>query len=89
MGREATTEVRKDIVLEVSETDATEFTVSYWKVDAGATVREGDELLVVESVDDKTAMTVISRHTGTLVEILAQEGVTVAPGDRLGRIDVE
>ena len=78
-----------DIILEVSETDATEFTVSYWKVDVGATVREGDELLVVESVEDKTAMTVISRRTGTLVDILAKEDETVAPGDRLGRIDVE
>jgi pyruvate/2-oxoglutarate dehydrogenase complex dihydrolipoamide acyltransferase (E2) component len=44
---------------------------------------------VVESVEDKTALAVISRHTGTLAEILAQEDATVAPGDRLGRIDVE
>ena len=79
----------KDIVLETTETDATEFTISYWKVDAGAAVHEGDELLVVESVEDKTALAVISRHTGTLAEILAQEDATVAPGDRLGRIDVE
>ena len=52
-------------------------------------MREGDELLVVESVDDKTALSVISRYTGTLAEILAQEDAKVAPGDRLGRIDVE
>ena len=79
----------RDIILEVTETEATEFTISYWKVDRGAAVREGDELLVVESVEDKTAMSVLSRHTGTLAEILAQEDSTVAPGDRLGRIDVE
>ena len=79
----------KDIVLEVTETEATEFTVCYWKVDPGAGVLEGDDLLVVESVDDKTALTVISRYTGTLAEVLAQEDAKVAPGDRLGRIDVE
>ena len=79
----------KDIVLETSETEATEFTISYWKVDPGAAVHEGDELLIVESVDDKTALAVLSLHTGTLAEILAQEDATVAPGDRLGRIDVE
>ncbi len=79
----------KDIVLEATETEATEFTVSYWKVDKGAAVRAGDELLVVESVDDKTALTVISRYAGTLAEILAQEDSTVKPGDRLGRIDAD
>ena len=79
----------KDIILETTETEATEFTISYWKVDPGAVVREGDELLIVESVDDKTALAVISRHAGTLTEILVQEDATVAPGDRLGRIDVE
>jgi pyruvate/2-oxoglutarate dehydrogenase complex dihydrolipoamide acyltransferase (E2) component len=79
----------KDIILEAHETDATEFTVSYWKVDKGSEVHEGDELLVVESVDDKTALAVLSRHTGTLAEILAHEDATVAAGSALGRIDVE
>ncbi len=79
----------KDIILVPTETDASEFTISYWKVDAGAAVHEGDELLIVESVEDKTALAVISPHTGTLAEILVQEDATVAPGDRLGRIDVE
>lgn len=79
----------KDIILEAPETEATEFTISYWKVDRGAAVEEGDELLVVESVEDKTALAVISRYKGTLAEILAQEDSTVAPGDRLGRVDAE
>jgi pyruvate/2-oxoglutarate dehydrogenase complex dihydrolipoamide acyltransferase (E2) component len=79
----------KDIILEAAETDATEFTVSYWKVDKGAEIHVGDELVVVESVDDKTALAVLSRHTGTLAEILAQEDASVAAGDALGRIDVE
>jgi pyruvate/2-oxoglutarate dehydrogenase complex dihydrolipoamide acyltransferase (E2) component len=77
----------KDIILEAGESEASEFTVCYWKVDPGAAVREGDELLVLESTEDKTAMSVLSKHSGTLVEILANEDETVASGDRLGRIE--
>lgn len=77
----------KDIVLEAGESEASEFTLSYWKVDPGAAVHEGDELLVVESVDDKTALSVVSRHSGTLAEILVNEDETVRVGDRLGRIE--
>ena len=77
----------KDIILEAGESEASEFTVCYWKVDPGAEVREGDELLVVESTDDKTALSVLSKHSGKLAEILAGEDETVAVGDRLGRIE--
>jgi pyruvate/2-oxoglutarate dehydrogenase complex dihydrolipoamide acyltransferase (E2) component len=81
--------VTRDIILEVTETEATEFTVSYWKVDPGAKVGEGDELVVVESTEDKTALAVVSPCSGKLAEVLAQEEAVVAPGDMLGRIDVE
>jgi pyruvate/2-oxoglutarate dehydrogenase complex dihydrolipoamide acyltransferase (E2) component len=77
----------KDIILDVGECEASEFTVSYWKVDPGAAVREGDELLVLESVEDKTALSVVCHHTGTLVEVLVGEEATVTPGDGLGRIE--
>ena len=77
----------RDIILEAGESEASEFTVSYWKVDPGAAVREGDELLVVESVDDKTAFSVVSKHSGTLAEVLAGEDEKVSAGDRLGRIE--
>ena len=76
-------------MLEPSETEASEFTVSYWKVDPGERVAEGDELVVVESVEDKTALAVTSRHAGVLREILIPEDETVAPGATLGRIEVE
>jgi pyruvate/2-oxoglutarate dehydrogenase complex dihydrolipoamide acyltransferase (E2) component len=77
----------KDIILEAGESEASEFTVSYWKVDPGAAVREGDELLIVESVDDKMALSVLSKHSGTLAEILVGEDEKVSAGDRLGRIE--
>ena len=81
--------VLKDIVLKSPETEAPEFTVSYWKVDPGERVAPGDELVVVESVEDKTALAITSSHAGVLTEILAREDETVASGTTLGRIEVE
>jgi pyruvate/2-oxoglutarate dehydrogenase complex dihydrolipoamide acyltransferase (E2) component len=81
--------LHKDITFAPTETDAIEFTVSYWKVDPGARVCVGDELLVVESVEEKTALTVQSPYSGTLAEVTACEGATLAPGDLVGRIEVE
>lgn len=81
--------MRRDVILRPADTSAQEFTVSYWKVDPGCAVEEGDELVVLESVDDKTALSVLAPHTGTVTEILAREDETVAPGDLLGRIEVE
>lgn len=81
--------MHKDVTFVPTETDAVEFTVSYWKVDPGERVREGDELLVVESVDEKTALTVPSPFSGVLVDVVAGEGATLTPGDLVGRIDVE
>lgn len=78
----------KDVVLRPEATEAEEFTISYWKVDPGETVVEGDELLVVESVDEKAALTVVAPFSGVLMEIVASEDDTVAPGSLLGRIDV-
>lgn len=79
----------RDLVLTPSGTDATEFRVSYWKVDRGDRVERGDELLVVESVDEKTALAVPSPISGIIVEIVAGEDDTVRPGDLLGRIEVQ
>lgn len=79
----------RDITFAPTDTEATEFTVSYWKVDPGDSVIEGDELLVVESVEEKTALTVPSPFSGALAEIVANENDVIGPGDLLGRIDVE
>jgi 2-oxoglutarate dehydrogenase E2 component (dihydrolipoamide succinyltransferase) len=79
----------REITLVPVDSDSSEFTVSYWKVDPGESVRGGDELVVVESVEEKTALAVTSPCAGVLAEIVAREGQVVAPGDLLGRIEVE
>ena len=79
----------KDLGFTPIDTDSDEFTISYWKIDPGARVEQGDELLVVESVKEKTAFTVTSPFAGTLVEIVAGEEATVRPGDLLGRLEVK
>ena len=78
-----------EIILETGEAEGVEFSVSYWKVDTGARVASGDELVVLESTDDKTALVVLSSHTGKLVEILVSEEQIVSAGDTLGRIEVD
>ncbi len=81
--------MRKDFKLRTTETDSTEFRVSYWKNGTGEGIAEGADLLVIESVDEKTALAVPSPYAGVLVEIVAGEDEVVHPGDLLGRIDVE
>jgi 2-oxoglutarate dehydrogenase E2 component (dihydrolipoamide succinyltransferase) len=81
--------LRKDIAFTSTDSDSTEFTVSYWKKDVGDSVSEGDELLVVESTDDKTALTLPSPFSGVLAEVVADEGATIGPGQLVGRIDVD
>ena len=79
----------REVLLTPSDSDSAEFTVSYWKIDPGDPVRQGDELLIVESVEEKTALAVLAPCAGVLAEIVALEGQVVAPGDLLGRIDAE
>ncbi|MBN2564544.1 MAG: hypothetical protein JXB46_02420 [Candidatus Eisenbacteria bacterium] len=78
-----------DILLDPGEAEGSEFTVSYWKVDPGQHLEKGDEIVILESVEDKTALAVLSPHSGTLAEILVSEEQTVFAGDRLGRIEVD
>jgi len=78
----------RDVVFEPSGTDSDEFTVSYWKIDPGERVGVGGELLVVESVEEKTALVVPSPFAGVLTEIVAREEHTIVPGALLGRIEV-
>ncbi len=77
----------ENIVLAPAESDAGEFTVLFWKVEQGESVAEGDELLVVESDEEKTALTVLAPCAGVLVEVAAGEESKVAPGEVLGRIE--
>ena len=67
----------REILLRPTDTESAEFTISYWKFDPGESVRGGDELVVVESVEEKTALAVTSPCAGVLAEIVAREGQVV------------
>lgn len=79
--------VVQNIVLEPSESEAGEFTVLFWKVEPGERVAAGDELLVLEADEEKTALTVLAPCSGVLIEAAASEESKVAPGAVLGRIE--
>ena len=61
-----------------------EGTVLKWLVDEGAEVKRGEPLVEIET--DKANMTYDADSDGTLVEILAQEGDTLAIGQPIARI---
>ena len=77
----------ESVILKPAESEAGEFSVLFWKVDQGDSVTEGDELLVLEAAEEKTALTVLAPCTGVLVEVVAAEESIVRPGDVLGRIE--
>jgi pyruvate/2-oxoglutarate dehydrogenase complex dihydrolipoamide acyltransferase (E2) component len=78
----------KDVVLDASESDAEAFSVSFWKVEVGEDVAQGDELVVLESTEEKTALAVRSPYGGRLHEIVAGEDTSVGQGDVLCRVEV-
>lgn len=59
-------------------------TVSYWHHKVGDAVKEGDDL--IEMVTDKATFNVPAPASGTVSEILAQEGEEVAVGQLLAKI---
>ena len=77
----------KDVVLEAMDIDVDRFTLLYWKTEIGSAVGAGDELVVVEAEEEKTALSVLAPCSGVLVEVLAKEDQEVAIGDVLGRIE--
>ncbi|MBL7129881.1 MAG: hypothetical protein ISS45_00505 [Candidatus Omnitrophica bacterium] len=60
-------------------------TVSYWLLEVGKEVKEGDDL--VEMATDKAVFNVPSPTSGTLKEIVAQDGVEVKVGETLAIIE--
>ncbi len=60
-----------------------ELTATVWKVvaEVGATVAEGDELIILESM--KMEIPVTAPENGTLAEVRVAEGDSVAEGDVL------
>ena len=61
-----------------------EGTVLKWLVEEGAEVKRGEALVEIET--DKANMTYEADTDGTLIEILAQEGDTLAIGEPIARI---
>ena len=60
-------------------------TVSFWYVDPGETVEEGDEL--VQMLTDKATFDVPSPLSGTVKELVADEDQEVRVGEVLCRIE--
>lgn len=65
---------------------AEEATVSYWLIEEGESVREGDDL--VEMTTDKAAFSLPSPESGTLMEKMVEEGEEVSVGDVLCIIEI-
>jgi len=74
-----------DIMTPALGESVTEATVARWAKHAGEAVRR-DELLV-ELETDKVSLEVVAPEDGVLSEVDAEEGATVVPGQRLGRVE--
>ncbi|HEX4281466.1 MAG TPA: multifunctional oxoglutarate decarboxylase/oxoglutarate dehydrogenase thiamine pyrophosphate-binding subunit/dihydrolipoyllysine-residue succinyltransferase subunit, partial [Solirubrobacteraceae bacterium] len=73
-----------DIVTPTGGESVTEGTILEWSVKVGDAVREGDT--VVEISTDKVDMELPAPATGTIAEILAQDGETVHVGQIIARM---
>ncbi|MFC1709675.1 lipoyl domain-containing protein [Candidatus Omnitrophota bacterium] len=60
-------------------------TVSYWLIEVGKEVKEGDDL--VEMATDKAVFNVPSPASGVLKEIVAQDGAEVKVGETLAALE--
>jgi 2-oxoglutarate decarboxylase len=76
-----------DIVTPTGGESVTEGTILAWSVKVGDAVTEGDT--VVEISTDKVDMELPAPVSGTIAEILAQEGETVTVGQVIGRISAD
>jgi 2-oxoglutarate dehydrogenase E2 component (dihydrolipoamide succinyltransferase) len=74
-----------DIMTPALGESVTEATVARWAKHAGDSVKR-DELLV-ELETDKVSLEVVAPEDGVLSAIDADEGATVVPGQRLGRVE--
>ncbi|MGI8902769.1 MAG: multifunctional oxoglutarate decarboxylase/oxoglutarate dehydrogenase thiamine pyrophosphate-binding subunit/dihydrolipoyllysine-residue succinyltransferase subunit [Solirubrobacteraceae bacterium] len=73
-----------DIVTPTGGESVTEGTILQWAVKLGDEISDGDT--VVEISTDKVGMELSAPASGTLTEILAEEGETVTVGQVIGRI---
>jgi len=70
-----------DVALPFLAEGVDEATVSYWKVDEGDRVEEGDDL--VEMFTSKAVFSVPSPGSGVVEEILVREGEVVKVGQTI------
>lgn len=70
---------------DLGEDAGEEATLSFWYVEIGGAVKEGEDL--VEMVTDKATFNVPSPAKGTLLEQSASEGDVVAVGASMGVIE--
>ncbi|HET9075077.1 MAG TPA: multifunctional oxoglutarate decarboxylase/oxoglutarate dehydrogenase thiamine pyrophosphate-binding subunit/dihydrolipoyllysine-residue succinyltransferase subunit, partial [Solirubrobacteraceae bacterium] len=75
-----------DIVTPGGGESVTEGTILEWSVKVGDAVKEGDT--VVEISTDKVDMELPAPATGTITELLVDEGATVNVGDTIARMSV-
>jgi len=73
------------VVMPNMDLTITEATVAKWLKRVGQSVRAGEEIVEMET--DKAVVPIESPAGGTLIEILAPEGTTVALGQQLGIIE--
>jgi multifunctional 2-oxoglutarate metabolism enzyme len=73
-----------DIVTPTGGESVTEGTILEWSVKVGDAVKQGDT--VVEISTDKVDMELPAPATGTIAEILAEEGATVSVGQVIARM---
>ena len=73
-----------DIMTPALGESVTEATVARWAKKAGDAVKRDEVLVELET--DKVSLEVVAPEDGVLSEIDAEEGATVLPGQRLGRV---
>jgi 2-oxoglutarate dehydrogenase E2 component (dihydrolipoamide succinyltransferase) len=73
-----------DVTLPAEQSEGTEIVISLWFKTVGDTVTENEPLLEVST--DKVNVEIAAPASGTLAEILKNDGDKVEPGDVVGRI---
>lgn len=79
--------MKKEIVMPKIGLDMDEGTICEWKVAVGDKVAEGDVLCEIET--DKATTNVESAVSGTIVEIVAQEGDCVEITKTIAWVEVD
>jgi multifunctional 2-oxoglutarate metabolism enzyme len=76
-----------DIVTPTGGESVTEGSILEWTVQVGEPVKQGDTVVVIST--DKVDMELPAPGSGTVSEVLAEEGATVTVGEVIGRISAE